>query len=71
MSHYTLNPNELALAQDKGLIKANLFNMEQLAWEGFGIVTGDNDVWSCEDEVPSPSSSRLLYILLCSSSRLL
>ena len=44
--HCTLNPIELAWAQVKGHIKANtkVFNLtevEQLAWEGFQIVTAD------------------------------
>ena len=46
VSHCTLNPIELAWAQVKGHVKANanafnLTEVEQLAWEGFGIVTAD------------------------------
>ena len=46
VAHCTLNPIELAWAQVKGHIKANAraFNLrevEQLAWEGFNVVTPD------------------------------
>ena len=46
VAHCTLNPIELAWAQVKGHIKANTraFNLrevEQLAWEGFDVVTPD------------------------------
>ena len=47
VAHCTLNPIEWAWAQVKGHIKANarVFNLrevEQLAWEGFDVVTPDH-----------------------------
>ena len=46
VAHCTLNPIKLALAQVKGHIKANtrVFNLrevEQLAWDGFDVLTPD------------------------------
>ena len=49
MSYCMLNPIELAWIQEKVTLRPmprpfNLTNIEQLAWEGFGIVTADG--WS-------------------------
>ena len=46
VAHCTLNPIELAWAQVKGHIKSNarafnLTEVEQLAWDGFEVVTAD------------------------------
>ena len=47
VAHCTLNPIEMAWAQVKGHIKSNtkkfnLTEVEQLAWQDFGIVTADD-----------------------------